>query len=82
MVWRVSAKGENLFKNLTHGITPIYTSFFMESGLRLPHEPLLVDFLRDTHLHIGQLATNTVRVILGVAKMNMRFNILMSCTWR
>ena len=52
------------------GTYPIYTSYFFQAGLRIPFNPLLVDFLHRTHLHIGHVAPNAVRIILGIAEIN------------
>lgn len=38
-------------------------------------EPLLVDFLHRTKLHLSQLAPNLFRIILGVAEINRRFGM-------
>ena len=48
------------------GTYPIYTSYFLQAGLRIPFDPLLVDFLHRTRLQIGQVAPNAVIIILGV----------------
>lgn len=34
-----------------------------------------MDFLMNTRFHIGQLTINTVRIVLGVVELNMRFNL-------
>ena len=41
---------------LAAGTYPIYTSYFFQAGFRVPFDPLLVDFLHRTNLHIGHLA--------------------------
>jgi len=60
---------------LAAGTYPIYTSYFWQAGLRIPFDPLLVDFLHRTNLHIGHLAPNAVRVILSIAEINRRFGM-------
>ena len=55
------------------GTYPIFTSYFMQVGLKIPFDPLLVDFLRRTRLQIGQLAPDTVRTILVVVEINRWF---------
>lgn len=37
---------------------PIYASYFLQAGLKIPFDPHLVDFFHRTKLHIGQLAPN------------------------
>ena len=60
---------------LAAGTYPIYTSYFFQAGLRVPFDPLLVDFLHRTSLHIGHLSPNAVRIILSVAEINRRFGM-------
>ena len=57
------------------GTYPIFCSFFFQVGLTIPFDPLLVDFLLHTRFHLGQLTPAVVRGILGVAELNMRFNV-------
>lgn len=57
VAWRECNKKENPFeitpdRLLLEGEYPIYTSFFKATGLRLPFDPLLVDFRRETRFHI------------------------------
>lgn len=47
----------------------------MGAGLTFLFDPLLVDFLRENQLHICQLTPNAVRVVLGIAEFNRRFNL-------
>lgn len=54
---------------------PIYTSYFLQAGLSIPFDPLLVDFLYITKLHIGQLAHNSVKTIIGIVEINRRFRM-------
>ena len=49
---------------------PIHTSFFREAGLQLSLWPLLVDFLRCTHLTLGQLIPNVITIIGGIEALN------------
>lgn len=49
------------------GMYPIYTSYFLQARLRVPFDPLLVHSLQRIHLHLSQVAPNTVRIILGLA---------------
>ena len=65
----------NYIDDFPKGEYPIYTSFFLGAGLTLPLNPLLVEFLRETRLHICQLTPNTIRIILGTVKLNKRFNL-------
>lgn len=67
--------GDIISKNIdaTAGTYLIYTSYFLQAGLRIPLYPLLVDFLHRTRLHISQLAPNSVRTILGITEINRRF---------
>lgn len=54
--WKVVGVDENLFVEeykLGPKDYPIHTSLFKEVGIRLPLWPLLVDFLRCTHLTLG-----------------------------
>lgn len=59
------------------GTYPIYTSYFLQTGLRILFHPLLVDFLHRTRLHLSQLAPNSVRIILVVTEINKRFRTLL-----
>lgn len=61
--------------NIAAGTYPIYTSYFLQVGLKILFDPLLVDFLHWTRLHIGQLALNSIRTIMGIAKINRRFGM-------
>src|SRR3984885_10820485 len=70
LTWRICEDGEDPFESLEIGDTPIYASFFVEAGLRIPLAPLLIEFLRFTNLHLCQLAPNTLRIILGVVEIN------------
>lgn len=60
------------FVDFNEGTYPIYTSYFLQVGLRISFDPLLVNFLHRTRLHLSQLAPNYVRIILSVAEMNRR----------
>ena len=74
--WRVVNRGEDPFSPFIQpGACPSYVSFFMEAELRFPYHLFQVQFLRLTRLHITQLATNTVRIILGVAELNRSFHM-------
>lgn len=57
------------------GTYPIYISYFLQEGLKIMFNPLLVDFLHRTKLQIIQVAPNLVRTILGIAKINRRFGM-------
>ena len=65
----------NYIDYFPEGEYPIYTSFFFRAGLTLPLDPLLVEFLRETRLHICQLTPNTIRIVLGTAELNKRFHL-------
>lgn len=54
---------------------PIYISFFTAIGHKLPLDHLLVDFLRETRFHLGQLTPNTIRIVLSTAELNRQFNL-------
>lgn len=54
---------------------PIFNSFFKAAGFRLHLDHFLVDFLKETRFHLGQLTSNTVRIILGTAKLNRLYNL-------
>lgn len=56
--------------NFVVGTYPIYTSYFLQAGLKIPFDPLLADFLRKTKHHISQLAPKSVRTILGITEIN------------
>ena len=78
--WRESNYNKDLFvrnyiDDFPEGEYSIYTSFFLGVVLTLPFDPLLLEFLRDTRLYICQLTTNTIRIILGAAELNRRFNM-------
>ena len=74
--WKVVNKGEDPFSPFIKPNTCLlYVSFFMEAGLRLSYHPFLIQFLRLTRLRITQLATNILRIILGVAELNRIFNM-------
>lgn len=49
---------------------PVHITFFKEAGLRLPFRSLLIDFLRVTHLTLGQLTPNVPRIVLGIDELN------------
>lgn len=55
--WPECDEGENPFEDLvkTEGTYPIYISLFRVARVKLPFDPMLVDFLRYTRFHIGQL---------------------------
>lgn len=57
------------------GTYPIRISFFTQVGLRLPLDTLIVQFPKAIRLHLGQVTLNVIRIILGVAKLNRRFNM-------
>ena len=78
MRWEEYSGSDDLIQGklgLVAGTYPIYTSYFFQARLRIPFDPLLVDFLHRTHLHIGHLAPNAVRIILSIAKINRRFGM-------
>ena len=54
-IWRECNEGEDPLEDLviTKGTYPIYISFFRATGLKLPFNPLLMDFFRHTRFHIG-----------------------------
>lgn len=47
----------------------------MQAGLKIPFDPLLMDFLRKTKLYFGQITPNTLRIILGIAELNMHYEL-------
>lgn len=59
--------------DLTARTYSIYTFYFLQAELRTPFDPLLVDFLYKTRLHISQLTPNLVRTILEIVEINRRF---------
>lgn len=67
-VWMTLNKGEGPFSpHINPNTYLIYISFFIEGRwafFTIP--PLLVEFLRLTHLHITQLAINSLHIIMGV----------------
>ena len=77
MDWGECDPNENPFENvrINKGTYPLFISFFRQAGLRLPLYAFLVTFLRDTRFHLGQLTPNIVRIVLGVAEPNRRFNL-------
>lgn len=79
--WRVMAEGENHFKE-EYKLGPIeyhvHTLFFREVGLKLPLWPLLVDFLIFTHLMLGQLNPNVIRIIGDIVALNKSHDIYLS----
>ena len=79
-VWRESNHNEdpfmgNYIDDFPEGEYPIYTLFFLGARLTLPLDPLFVEFLRETKLHICQLTRNTIRIVLGTAELNRRFHL-------
>ena len=71
--WEEHNEPDDLIQNelgFAAGTYPIYTSYFFQAGLRIPIDPLLVDFLHKTYLHIGHVAPNAIRIILGIAEIN------------
>lgn len=60
---------------IKEGTYPIYCSFFFQAGLTILFDPLLVDYLRRTRFQLGQLTLIVIRVILGVAELNRRFDL-------
>lgn len=72
-MWRTLKADENPFDEeykLGPKEYPIHISFFREAGLWLPLWPFLVDFLRRTHLTLGQLSPNVIRIIGGINALN------------
>lgn len=75
LVWNQCAEGETLMKmnSLSRvGLTqssPL--SLIIQAGLRIPFDPLLVEFFKNTRLHLSQITLNTLRIVLGVAKLNL-----------
>lgn len=54
------------------GTYPIFVLFFRQAWLKIPFDPLLIEFQRASRLHLGRLNQNTVRIVLGIAELNMR----------
>lgn len=78
-VWRECGTNGNPFdirpdQSLPEGQYPIYTLFFKVIGIILSFDPLLLDFLRYTRFHIGQLTHNIVRIVLGTVELNIHYN--------
>lgn len=59
--------------DIAAGTYPIYTSYFLQAELRILFDPLLIDFLQRTRLHIAHWAPNSIRTILGITEINRRF---------
>ena len=53
--WRECESGEELFDDVTIpvGTYPIYSSYFMQAGLKIPFDRLHADFLYKTKLHVN-----------------------------
>ena len=49
---------------------PIYVALIKDGGLRFPFDPLLVRFINHTRMPLQELDLNTVRIILGVSRLN------------
>lgn len=76
--WEECEEGHDQFNDgisIKANTSLIYTSYFMQVGLCILFDHLLVDFLKRTRLHIAQLTPNPVRIILGIAEINRRFGI-------
>lgn len=76
--WEITPPNSDPFHDplkIYEGTYPIYCSFFFQVGLTIPFDPLLVDFLRCTRFHLGQLTPTVVRVVLGVTELNRRFDL-------
>ena len=74
--WEVCKDDVDPFKPTWSGEGfPVFISMFKEAGLRLPLDPLLCEYLRETKLSLGNCGLNVVRVVLSVAEMNRRFGL-------
>lgn len=68
--WDECKEGKNPYEDdvlIPARTYPIFISFFMQAGLKISFDPLLVDFLRKTSFYLSQITPNTFRIILGIA---------------
>lgn len=75
--WRECENNKEPFDDMAIPVRTysIYTSFFIQAGLKITFDPLLAIFLYKTRLHVDQLSPNTIRIILGIAKLNRRLSL-------
>lgn len=76
--WSECEERKNPFHNdvfITVGTYPIFTSFFMKAGLKVPFDYLLVNFLRKIRLYLSQITPNALRIVLAIAELNKCYKL-------